>query len=118
MGSQDQIAGAKRGLKAEIEFFMLDRPLQLFQTLQPFEASLGLFSALSGNVTVGVGRATGQARVRGVEIEGQRESDPAPPRSSDGEYLTDIFRQLDDVNRRKVIATAQKILGEQEKSNG
>lgn len=60
------------------------------------------------DVSVGVGLASGRSRVEGAVI-GQEDTDKL---ASDSQYLLETFKQLGPQKRRKVIASAQKLLDE------
>ena len=61
-----------------------------------------------GDVSVQSGRASGRARVIGVDTAAADGEDAADVR-----YLLDVARQLDPAGRRQLIARAQAMLGKQ-----
>src|SRR5687767_2395358 len=62
---------------------------------------------LPSDVSVGVGLASGRSRVEGVVIGAEGTSADA---ARDAQYLNAIFEQLSPVQRRKMIASAQRLL--------
>jgi hypothetical protein len=72
-------------------------------------------SVIPENVDVAVGFAGGKAEVGGFVVESQ---EPESPSSRDAAYLQDLVAQLDPSNRRKLIASAQRLLDGQAKRDG